>query len=347
VSEKSFLSFFTTSFALSLLGLLGAGYLGYLENDNGSQIVEFIFISLVLALLEITISFDNAIVNAAVLKNMTKRWQKRFLTWGMLIAVFGMRLVFPIVIVCVAAKLGPLDAVRLALFDQNRYADVMLSVHDEVAAFGGAFLALVSLSFFFNREKEKHWLGFIERHLAKLGGLRSVEIAFLLGALWLFSDTLDDARAYPVFKAGIAGILTFLGVKLLGDVLSIPESGKRSMARQSLGLFLYLEVLDASFSFDGVVAAFAVTVNPFLIAIGLGIGALFVRSFTIVMVEKGTLQTFKYLEHGAFWAIGALAAMMFLGIHVHLPEIATGGVSLAVIGAAFLHSLAEMKKERG
>jgi len=342
--QKTFLQFFTWTFILSAVGLALAAYLGYRENPSLNHVGQFLFLTSVLALLEITISFDNAIVNAAVLKDMTPLWQRRFLTWGILIAVFGMRLVFPVLIVCVAASMGPVEALSLAFNDQARYAEIMLSVHSEVAAFGGTFLALVALAYFFDAEKDVHWIGVIERQLSKLGALKSTEVAVMLGALWLFADTLDPQHGFSVFKAGVAGHLTFLGVKLLGDVLSLDESSQKNMHRQSLGLFLYLEVLDASFSFDGVVAAFAITTNPFIIAIGLGVGALYVRSFTVVMVEKGTLQTFKYLEQGAFWAIGLLAVMMFTGIHYHLPEILTGGVSLAVITAAFIHSLIVMKK---
>lgn len=335
------------TFFLSALGILGAGYLGYHENGSTTEMFQFVFLCLVLALLEVTISFDNAIVNAAVLKNMTPLWQRRFLTWGILIAVFGMRLIFPVVIVCVAASMGPIEALQMAFSDQKRYAEIMLSVHGEVAAFGGSFLALVCLSYFFNHEKEDHWIGFIERRLTRLGALKSTEVAVMLGALWLFSDTLDATHGFSVFKAGVAGVLTFLGVKLLGDMLSAPSGDKIDLNKQSLGLFLYLEVLDASFSFDGVVAAFAITVNPFLIMIGLGIGALFVRSFTIVMVEKGTLQTFKYLEHGAFWAIGLLAVTMFANIHYHIPEVVTGGIGLFVIALSFAHSLVARKKGEG
>ena len=83
-------------------------------------------------------------------------------------------------------------------------------------------------------------------------------------------------------------------------------------ARGGLGAFLYLEVLDASFSFDGVIGAFALTNNILLIAIGLGVGAMYVRSMTIMLVERGTLAQFRYLEHGAFYSIFALSIVMFL-----------------------------------
>lgn len=342
--KPSFWNLFGFTLILSALGLALSGYLGFLENGTAGAVMQFVFLTSVLALLEITISFDNAIVNAAVLRDMTPLWQRRFLTWGILIAVFGMRLVFPILIVCLAAHIGPIDAVNLAIFNQQRYADIMLSIHHEVSAFGGAFLILVSLSYFFDKEKDVHWIGFLEKTLSKFGALKSTEVAVMLGGLWLFANTLDSGHGFDVLKAGIAGVLTFLGVKLIGELLSLDENSSKNLHRQSLGLFLYLEVLDASFSFDGVVAAFAITTNPFLIAIGLGIGALYVRSFTILMVKTGTLQTFKYLEHGAFWAIGLLGVMMFASIHYHVHELVTGGVSLAIIAVAFFHSLLTKNK---
>jgi hypothetical protein len=111
-------------------------------------------------------------------------------------------------------------------------------------------------------------------------------------------------------------------------------------AGAGFGAFLYLEVLDASFSFDGVIGAFAITDNLFIIALGLGIGAFFVRSMTIKLVDDKTLGAFRYLEHGAFWAIGALALIMFLGVvEVEVPEVVAGSVGLVIIGLSFWASV--------
>ncbi len=343
-NKTTFLQAFGFTFILSFLGLLLAGYLGYIEGQSYANALQFMLLAAMLAILEITISFDNAVIDAAIVKQMTPLWQKRFLTWGIFIAVFGMRLVFPILIVSVAASVTPWDAIKLALFEQKKYADVMQSIHHEVAAFGGTFLALVSLSYFIDHEKDTHWIGPIEKFLRRLGALKSTEVALMLLFLWWFSGTLPAEEGFPVFKAGIAGVITFLGVKLIGDLLSLPEGDQINLERQSLGLFLYVEVLDASFSFDGVIAAFAITSNPILIAIGLGTGALFMRSFIILMVRQGTLQAYKYLEHGAFWAIGLLAVMMFAGIHFHVSEVVTGGTGLLIIGTAFLQSVLSKKK---
>lgn len=339
---------FGLTFFLTVVGLLTSIYLGF--NESGSWVIglQFLFTTSILALLETTISFDNAIVNASVLKQMNPLWQRRFLTWGILIAVFGMRLVFPIVIVCLAASLGPIAAVNLALNDPAKYAEIMLSVHPQVASFGGAFLALVALSYFFDAEKEVYWIGFIEKRLSKLGALKSTEIGITLLGLLILSRLVDPAISNTVLFSGVAGVLTFVGVKLIGDVLSFEggDGAVKDLGKQSLGLFLYLEILDASFSFDGVIAAFAITSNPLIIALGLGIGALYVRSFTIVMVKKGSLDAYVFLEHGAFWAIGLLAIIMFVSISHHVPEVVSGGLGLLIIAAAFFHSLAYQKNKK-
>ena len=104
-------------------------------------------------------------------------------------------------------------------------------------------------------------------------------------------------------------------------------------------------MLDASFSFDGVIGAFALTTNILLIAIGLGIGAMYVPSMTIMLVERGTLAEFRYLEHGAFYSIFALSVVMFLQSLVHVHELITGGVGMTLIGLAFFASIRHNKRE--
>lgn len=113
---------------------------------------------------------------------------------------------------------------------------------------------------------------------------------------------------------------------------------RKSELRGGLGAFLYLEVIDASFSFDGVIGAFALTTNLFLIAVGLGIGAMYVRSMTIMIVEKQTLTHFRYLEHGAFYSVFFLSVAMFAQSIVHVPEPVTGLVGVVMIVLALISS---------
>lgn len=323
--------YFYGSFFWSVVGLIVAGLIGY--RMGGQELAgKFVFTCFVLSLLEISISFDNAVVNATVLKNMTPLWQRRFVTWGILIAVFGMRLAFPVIIVALSVWIDPIETIQLAIFDPDRYSEIMQTVDAEVASFGGTFLALVAMKFFVDTDKVIHWWRWVEEPLTKVGRFHAIETALMLTFLWLFSKTLPPGESYSVLVAGVCGVVTFLLVEGLGELLRVPDSAIQNLHKASAGMFLYLEVLDASFSFDGVIGAFAITNNLFIIMIGLGIGALFVRSLTIMMVERGALDAFIYLEHGAFWAVGALATMMFIGVHHHLNEAITGGIGLFLIG---------------
>jgi hypothetical protein len=139
----------------------------------------------------------------------------------------------------------------------------------------------------------------------------------------------EQARSFLV--AGIFGLVTFVAVDGIGAAMEVGPDKMRDVHRASAANFLYLEVLDASFSFDGVIGAFALTNNLFVIAIGLGVGAMFVRSLTVMLVEQGTLASYRYLEAGAFYAIGALALLMMVGTVADVPEAITG-----LIGAAFI-----------
>ncbi|MCM2283067.1 MAG: DUF475 domain-containing protein [Bdellovibrionaceae bacterium] len=338
--------FFGSSIWVTVLGLFAACGVGYYySNGDWKAAASATFIAAVLSVLEVSLSFDNAVVNAKVLNRMTPLWRHRFLTWGMLIAVFGMRLVFPLLIVGVVAHLNPWDALRLAASEPAEYARIMMSVHTEIAAFGGAFLLMVALKYFFDVGKEVHWINIIEQPLTRLGRMNAIELGLAMILIYVISLSLpaEDTRDFLV--SGMMGLVTFIAVDGISALLDAPSEAVADAHRASAGMFLYLEVLDASFSFDGVVGAFAITHNLFIIAIGLGIGAMFVRSLTIMLVDMGTLAEFRYLEHGAFYAIGALAAMMFLGTFVHVSEVITGLIGAGFIALAFWSSIRHNRME--
>ena len=117
-----------------------------------------------------------------------------------------------------------------------------------------------------------------------------------------------------------------------------------AVVRSGLGGFLYLNILDASFSFDGVIGAFALSNNMVVIALGLSIGAMFVRSMTIMLVQKGTLAEYRYLEHGAFWAIIALGGIMLMSAKFHIPETVTGLIGAVLIGLSLWWSVRHKRK---
>ncbi|MGA5816252.1 DUF475 domain-containing protein [Kitasatospora sp. NPDC094028] len=350
-----FLRTFGWSFAITAIGLIAAGLLW---GAQGFGIV------LILSILEISLSFDNAVVNATVLKRMNPYWQRIFLTVGVLIAVFGMRLVFPLLVVGLTAKLNPATVIDLALHsdkthDGLTYGQYLEAANPAIAAFGGVFLLMIFLDFVFD-EKEHNWLGWLERPLEKVGKLDALSSVVALVALVLASRFFAAEHAETVLLAGVLGLITYLAV---GGLSSIFESGLEEEAEReeeaeksgksivqvagkaAFFLFLYLEVLDASFSFDGVVGAFAVSSDIFQITLGLGIGAMYIRSLTVFLVRKGTLDDYVYLEHGAHYAIGALAVILLVGIKYHIPEIVTGLIGVAFIGLALGSSILRNRRE--
>ncbi|WP_406267430.1 DUF475 domain-containing protein [Streptomyces sp. NBC_00191] len=350
---------FGWSFAVTALGLVAAVLYG---GWTAFGIVA------ILSVLEISLSFDNAVVNAGILKKMSAFWQKIFLTIGVLIAVFGMRLVFPVVIVAISAKIGPIEAIDLSFNDEERYEQLVTDAHPSIAAFGGMFLLMIFLDFIFE-DRDIKWLGWLERPLAKLGKIDMLSVCIALIVLLVSAMTFATQahqhdghadKAATVLLSGVAGLITYLIVGGLSGYFEnrleedeereheaeeeAKKSGKQVPAIQMVGkaaffMFLYLEVLDASFSFDGVIGAFAITNKIVLMALGLGIGAMYVRSLTVYLVRQGTLDDYVYLEHGAHYAIGALAMILLVTIQYQISEIITGLVGVVLIAWSFWSSV--------
>lgn len=301
-------------------------------------------VAMMLTIIELTFSFDNAIINARVLTKMSPFWQKMFMTVGILIAVFGMRIVFPILIVMFSSGLGWSSVIDLALHQPDQYAETLQKAHPSIAAFGGMFLLMLTLHFFFDGTRQIRWLENIEKPLQTMGrkwlhGIVCVVVLFIL--------VLLPANHHPgeTLIAGLVGILVYAGIHGVSDYFTKKQesieknASKKKLALAGLASFLYLEVLDASFSFDGVIGAFAVTNDVILIAVGLGIGALWVRSLTLFIVHRKVLTTYRYLEHGAHYVIGALASTLLIGLFYEIPEAAAGLVGIAVIILSIVNSV--------
>ena len=159
-------------------------------------------------------------------------WQRRFLTWGIAIAVFGMRIVFPVLIVAVIAWIGPIEALVLAATDPDEYSRHLTSAEVAVSAFGGAFLAMVGLKHFFDIEKDVHWIAVIERPLCRLGRIRSVELGFVLVLLWLTGRALpaDDQTTFLI--AGMFGLVAYIAVDGIAALLD-PSAAVEGVAARS------------------------------------------------------------------------------------------------------------------
>jgi len=365
---------------------LGLALAGILWGGKGVAIVA------ILSVLEISLSFDNAVINAGILRKLNPFWQRIFLTIGVLIAVFGMRLVFPIIIVAVTAKLSPWEAVRIAVDDHHRYENLVTNAHPAIAAFGGMFLLMIFLDFIFE-DREITWLSWLEKPLAKLGKLDMLSVVVAMVALVVAGTTVATGvplhgghgtvdKAETVLLSGVAGLITYLvvggisgffeerledeeddeedgagadaeegpeaGAQRGSGATKVPAARAASVAglagKAAFFMFLYLEVIDASFSFDGVIGAFAISNDIFEIALGLGIGAMYIRSLTVFLVRKGTLDDYVYLEHGAHYAIGALAVILLVTIKYEVSEVITGLIGVVLILASYWSSVVRNRR---
>lgn len=295
--------------------------------------------TVILIAIEIAFSLDNAIINAKVLERLSKLWQQLFLTVGMVVAIVGMRFVFPILIVMITAHLGWSQVIDDALHHPKVYGQHLAHAHAAISAFGGSFLLVLALYFLFDDARPERWLKKLEKFLQKEGGTvwgPPVLVAILV----LILSRLVGHDGATVLQSGLIGTAAYTAIKLFIDGLNklAPKEQKIYGGWPAFWAFMYLQILDASFSFDGVLGAFAITDKVLLIALGLGVGALWVRSLTVYLVRKGTLGVYIYLEHGAHYAILVLAAALLGSLFFEVPDALTGVVGLGVIAASFYSS---------
>lgn len=329
---------FAFSIFVTLAGIIGA-YIGW-----GASAL---FVTIILVIVEITFSFENAIINAKILTRLSKFWQNIFLTIGIVVAIFGMRIVFPILIVMITAGLGAGEVIDLAFNKPDEYAHALEHAHPQIAAFGGAFLLMLALHFFLDDNRKTLWFTRLESRLQKYATWWMPSVAAVATIVLLAALPFNDHPKQTLIAGGIgivayslmhAAISFFEGIR---EKKEAKKGRKKTLEQTGLAAFssfMYLEVLDASFSLDGVIGAFAVTNQVAIIAIGLGIGAVWVRSLTIFMVRRGTLHAYRYLEHGAHYTVFVLAAVLLLGVFLHVPEVFAGLVGIGLIGSAILSS---------
>jgi hypothetical protein len=316
-----------------------------------SQGMSALILVLILVALEITFSVDNAVVNTRILQKMSAGWQQAFLTVGMVIAVLGVRVFLPLAIVVAASGLGFGTVTDLALNHPEEYGRHLEEAQPVIAAFGGVFLLMIFLDFFLQRRKRK-WLVKLETVLENAGKLESLSVIISLIVTLLVSSLVEGHEQEKVLISGAVGLLVYLIINSIDTLLEKTRaSGSMGVVAKNgfrIGLisFLYLNVIDASFSLDGVIGAFAITNKILLIAIGLGIGALYVRVLTIHMLRHGVLEQYKYMEHGAHYAIGILAFIMLLSLKFHISEFVAGLAGIAFISTAVLQSYIEAKRAR-
>lgn len=269
------------------------------------MVLNFIVVVLGLCLFEIISSIDNAVINANVLKTMEPKYRKIFLLWGLLFAVFIVRGILPFVIVWIANPDLSLWQVVSATFSGSPEIREYLEKSKPLLLLGGGiYLFFVFLSWLFLEEKKYSFFveGFIHRQSAWF---------------YAFASVITTSVVYfSLQKNPILALAATIGVSAFfitdGFKKNAEEKEKQLMnpAMSAWSKILYLEVLDASFSIDGVIGAFAFTISVPLIILGNGLGALVVREFTIRGIDL--ITKFQYLKNGAMYAIGVLGAIMVL-----------------------------------
>ena len=345
------IKYFKWSYIVAIIGMLCAYFWGEMKIPGSG--LKDIFIVFVLSILEISLSFDNAVINATKLQKMAHQWCTIFLTWGILIAVFGMRLLFPIAIVSVFSGLGFMETLNITFNDVDKYTHYLELANPMILTFGGSFLMMLFLHYFFNTEKEIHWIKVLEEKISHFGHVKGIETVITLLILIGVQHFASAETKLPLLISGISGIILYILIDGISrfmemkDETRIHEGIVKQTFKAGLISFCYLELIDASFSLDGVLGAFALSKDIIIIMLGLGIGAMFVRSFTIMLVEKQTLKQLIYLEHGAHWAIGTLALIMFTSTKVEVPEVITGLIGLIFIVTAYISSVRKNKTEQG
>jgi len=328
---------------VALAALVG----GYFVNG-----VQGLVVVALLGVLEIAVSFDNAIVNATVLARMDRYWQRMFMTIGVVIAAIGMRLLLPLIIVAIGAHLTPWRAVNLAYENPERYHEQLLSAQPGIAAFGGIFLLMIAVAFF-REEREVHWWPAVERRLPALLGRRGVPAVIALLFTAIAGLTVPTDVHVRVVVGCLAGLVCYTGVQLLSDrVADAADADGASRPRSTVQgrgaflLFVYLELLDATFSMDSVMGAFSVTVDIALITLGLAIGAGYIRALTVYVVRKGTLEEYRYLEHGAYYSIALLAVLLLWEVWRDVPDWITACTGAIVISSAWATSVWAAKRQQ-
>lgn len=325
------MTFFISATIVTFIGFLFALFLGG---------IQAFLLTFLLALLEITLSFDNALVNATILQKMNHLWQQRFFCWGIIIAVFFTRLIFPLLIVSISTDLSMWDSITLAFSSPHIYSKHLQNAHESISTFGGIFLLLAFLTFFLNQNKKEHWFFKIEKNLVKIGELKFIPILFSLLLVFVIQKILPKSHHETILISGGTAIGLFLILNYFNQLLNqkkIIQNGKQR--KNGFFSFIYLEILDISYSLDSVISAFAISTDLLIVCIGLSIGAIFVRSITLYLVAKKTIKKYRYLKHGAYYAIGTLGSIMIVNIFIEVPSILTVIISTSFILTALFASI--------
>jgi len=305
--------------------------------------MEILFVFLIvlgLAIFETVTSIDNAVVNADVLATMDKKYQRWFLIYGIIVAVFLIRGILPWLIVWISnPSLGPLNSLFFAFSENPQIKESVEKSAPLILMTGGIFLIFLFLHWLFLEPKRFGFFG--EEFFSRQGAWFFATASIVLTLIIWFSLKKDPLLA---FTAALGSSLFFIvhGFKEYAAKAE-EELMKKKEEFSEISKLLYLEVLDASFSIDGVIGAFAFTLSVPLILLGNGLGAFVVRELTIKGVEK--IRKYVFLKNGAMYSIFFLGLSMILrSFGFEIPEVASTLITLSILGFFFWKSKVFLKK---
>jgi uncharacterized protein len=306
------------------------------------DITSAILIVLGLALFESITSIDNAIINAEVLQGMQARARRWFLTWGILIAVFGVRGVLPWLIVWVMTPgLGPWDAFTASLTGDPAALKAIQDSSPILLMGGGVFFVFLFCHWIF-LEPKKYGLP-VERLFARQGAWFYAVVSIALTVIVWFALDESPMLAFGAVVGSSAFFITHGFKRYAEEQEQRLLSGEAHMS--DIGKILYLEVIDLTFSIDGVVGAFAFTLAVPLILLGNGIGAVVVRQLTVYGVDR--IKKYVYLKNGAMYSVFVLGCVMLAhGFGYHVPEWLTPLATFLIVGYFFFKSRWQAKKAK-
>ena len=304
------------------------------------DVFSIILIVFGLILFETVSSIDNAVINAQVLSTMSEKARRWFLIWGLLIAVFLLRGLLPFAIVWITnPSLGPVGVITAAFSSDPRVHEAVELSAPILLIGGGTFLVFLFFHWLFLEPKKFGLRG--ERFIQTLGVWFYAIVSITLAIIVWYALKINPLMAFGAVVGSTAFFITH-GFK------ENAEQAEKSLltgskTRSDLSKILYLEVIDATFSIDGVVGAFAFTLSVPLILLGNGIGAFVVREVTMHNIER--IQKYVYLKNGAMYSIFFLGMIMILGsFGFHIPEWFSPIVTAVVVGYFFIKSRSELKK---
>jgi len=291
-----------------------------------------------LMLFETISSIDNAIINAEVLTTMSPKGRRWFLVWGIFIAVFLVRGLLPWVIVwAVNPGLGPIGALTATFSNDPHVIEAIELSSPMLLAGGGTFLVFLFFHWLFLEPKNFGIRG--EKFFMKQGVWFYAVVSILLCVIVWNALQLNPVMAFGAVVGSTAFFITH------GFKQNAEEQEKKLLNKNmsDISKILYLEVIDATFSIDGVLGAFAFTLSVPLILLGNGLGAVIVRQITVGNVER--IKKYVFLKNGAMYSILFLGLIMILdAFKFHVPEWLSPAITFLIVGYFFVLSRVHMKK---